>query len=174
VKRQLAQLELDPVVGLRADDTVRCLEPLLITSERTVAAPTHLVHALLADVEAWALWSPHISRVEPSSGSVAAGWTGQVKAWFSPTATTMRVTWAEPGRGMGWESTALGHVLRYEHRIEPVPGGSRVTFGAHVDGRFGEQLTALAKPLSAFGQRRRLARLAALAEFETRRGSGTR
>jgi hypothetical protein len=42
----------------------------MITSERTVAAPTHLVHSLLADVEAWSLWSPHITRVDPASGSV--------------------------------------------------------------------------------------------------------
>jgi len=70
------------------------------------------VHTLLTDVEAWGLWSPHISSVEPASGSVAAGWSGQVKAWFSPTPTTMTVTWAEPGRGMGWETPGLGHTLR--------------------------------------------------------------
>ena len=146
----------------------------MITSERTIAAPTHLVHALLTDVEAWSLWSPHISWVEPSTGSVATGWTGRVKAWFAPAATTMAVTWAAPGRGMGWETPALGHVLRYEQRVEPIEGGSRVTFGARVDGPLGSPLTALARPLSAFGQRRRLARLGALAEFEARRGTGGR
>lgn len=146
----------------------------MIFSERTLAAPTHLVHALLTDVEAWRLWSPHISRVEPASGSVATGWTGQVTAWFAPTTTTMTVTWSEPGRGMGWETRGLGHVLRYEQRIEPVRGGSRVSFGAQVDGRFGALFTRLAGPLSAFGQRRRLARLAALAEFEARRAPANR
>lgn len=146
----------------------------MISSHRTVAAPTHLVHSLLADVEAWSLWSPHITSVKPSSGSVGAGWSGQVKAWFAPAATTMTVTWAEPGRGMGWETAALGHVLRYEQRIEPVKGGSRVTFDAHVDGRYGDLLTKLVKPLSALGQRRRLARLAALAEYEARRAPANR
>lgn len=146
----------------------------MIRSERTIAAPTHLVHALLTDVGAWLLWSPHVRKVDPPSGSVASGWTGSVKPWFSPVATRMTVTWAEPGRGMGWESPALGHVLRYEQRIEPVKGGSRVTFSAAVHGRLGPALTRLAAPLSALGQRRRLARLAALAEWESLRSPGMR
>jgi hypothetical protein len=146
----------------------------MIRSERTIAAPTHLVHALLTDVGAWLLWSPHIRRVDPPTGSVATGWTGTVKAWFSPVATRMTVTWAEPGRGMGWETRGLGHVLRYEQRIEPVRGGSRVTFTAEVAGRYGEALTRVAAPLSALGQRRRLARLAALAEWEAGRSGGSR
>ena len=146
----------------------------MIRSERTIAAPTHLVHSLLTDVGAWLLWSPHVRRVEPASGSVATGWSGSVKAWFSPVATKMTVTWAEPGRGMGWESPGLGHVLRYEQRIEPVKGGSKVTFSAEVEGRYGSALTRLAAPLSAHGQRRRLARLAALAEWEALRSPGLR
>jgi Polyketide cyclase / dehydrase and lipid transport len=141
----------------------------MITSKRTIAAPTHLVHALLTDVGTWALWSPHISRVDPPSGSVAMGWEGRVKAWFSPLATTMTVTWSEPGRGMGWTSRGLGHRLDYEQRIEPVRGGSVVTFTAQVVGRYGELLTRLALPLSALGQRRRLRRLGALAEWEAHR-----
>lgn len=141
----------------------------MITSQRTIAAPTHLVHALLTDVGAWTLWSPHISRVQPPHGSVHTGWEGRVKAWFSPVSTAMRVVWAEPGRGMGWETPGFGHLLRYEQRIEPVRGGSVVTFTASVDGRFGGALTRLALPLSKLGQRRRLARLAALAEWEARR-----
>lgn len=146
----------------------------MIVSERTISAPSHLVHALLTDVEAWALWSPHIASVEPPTGSVAAGWTGQVKAWFSPTPTTMTVTWAEPGRGLGWETPGLGHTLRYEQRIEPVSGGCRVTFSAEVVGRLGETLTRAAAPLSALGQRRRLARLATLAEYEAKRAPANR
>ena len=146
----------------------------MIVSERTVSAPSHLVHALLTDVEAWAIWSPHIASVEPATGSVASGWTGRVRAWFSPTATTMTVTWAEPGRGMGWETPGLGHRLVYEQRIEPVAGGCRVTFSARVVGRAGEALTRVAGPLSALGQRRRLRRLAALAEYEAKRVPGSR
>jgi len=126
----------------------------MIVSERTISAPSHLVHALLTDVEAWALWSPHIASVEPPTGSVAAGWTGQVKAWFSPTPTTMTVTWAEPGRGLGWETPGLGHTLRYEQRIEPVSGGCRVTFSAEVVGRLGETLTRAAAPLAEYEAKR--------------------
>ena len=146
----------------------------MIVSERTVSAPSHLVHALLTDVQAWAIWSPHIETVEPAVGMVATGWTGRVKARFSPAATTMTVTWAEPGRGMGWETAGLGHRLVYEQRIEPIPGGCKVTFSAQVVGRLGEGLTRVAGPLSGLGQRRRLARLAALAEYEAKRSPANR
>src|SRR4051812_130812 len=134
MQRQLAELQLGPFVAVGSGDADRALihppslpgEAFVITSERTVAAPTHVVHSLLTDVGAWPLWSPHIARVEPPRGSVAAGWEGRVKARFAPAPTTMRVTWAEPGRGMGWETPGLGHTLRYEQRIAPVAGGSQV------------------------------------------------
>ena len=81
----------------------------------------------------------------------------------------MTVTYAEAGKGIEWETTGLGHTLRYQQRIEPAPEGSQVRFTAQVEGPAGDVLSQLAKPLSALGQRRRLARLAALAEYETQR-----
>ena len=80
----------------------------------------------------------------------------------------MLVTWEEPGRGMDWHSHALGHVLRYRQRITPEGDGSRVRFEASVDGPLGALLTRAAEPLSGYGQRRRLARLARLAELTAR------
>jgi hypothetical protein len=139
----------------------------VIRSRRDIRAPSHVVHELITDVETWCLWSPHVAAVDPPTGRLAAGWSGKVRAWFAPP-TTMTVIWAEPGRGMGWETPALGHVLVYHQRIEPGENGCRVTFEAHVEGPAGEWITRLAAPLSSLGQRRRLARLGLLAEWHAR------
>lgn len=146
----------------------------MIASERTVGASPEAVHDLLTDVAAWRLWSPHISWTDPTDGHVAAGWRGQVKAWFSPVPTEMHVTWAQPGQGMKWETTGLGHTLRYEQRIDPAPEGSHVRFSARLEGPAGAVLTRIAEPLSALGQRRRLARLATLAEYQARSSRSSR
>jgi len=136
-----------------------------IESSRVVHAPPGVVHDLLTDIAAWRVWAPHVRDARPSGGRVTAGQTVSVRAVFSPRPTPMLVTAVEPERGMRWESRALGHVLRYEQRVEPTPQGSRATFRAQVHGPAGDLLTALARPLSVLGQRRRLARLAALAEW---------
>lgn len=135
-----------------------------ITSELTVDAPPDLVHEVLTDVGAWALWSPHIASVEPSSGPVHAGWVGRVRPWFGPT-TTMEVTEVVPGAGMRWRTRALGHELSYAQLVSAQGEGSRVVFTAAVTGPLGTVVQRLAAPLSALGQRRRLVRLATLARW---------
>lgn len=140
-----------------------------IASEWRTPAPPEVVHALLVDIGAWSLWSPHIASVEPSTGMVHAGSRVAVRAWFSPLPSEISVTWEKPGRGMDWLSSGLGHVLRYRQRIEPDGEGSRIRFDARVEGPLGGLLTRLARPLSAYGQRRRLTRLARLAEFTASR-----
>lgn len=137
-----------------------------IRSAMLVQASAETVHRLLTTVEAWRVWSPHIAWVDPPNGHVAAGWRGRVKAWFAPAPTGMEVTWAEPSRGMDWQSRALGHRLLYAQRIVPEGGACRVTFVARVEGPLGGAVTRLSRPLSALGQRRRLRRLAALAELQ--------
>jgi uncharacterized protein YndB with AHSA1/START domain len=137
----------------------------MIETSRVVHAPPAVVHDLLTDVAAWRVWAPHVRDPRPARGHVSAGQTVSVRAFFSPAPTPMHVTSVEPAGGMTWESRAAGHVLRYAQRVRPAPQGSRVTFTAEVEGPAGALLTALARPLSALGQRRRLARLAALAEW---------
>ena len=60
----------------------------------------------------------------------------------------------------------LGHRLDYADLITP-DGDDRclVTMTAEMSGLVGGMVTTAVGPLSAFGQRRRLARLAALAEY---------
>jgi hypothetical protein len=142
----------------------------MIRSHRTVAAPAAVVHALLTDVAAWRLWSPHIDHVDAASERIdGPGWSGLVKPWFGP-ATRMEVTWCEPGAGIRWTSTAAGHHLDYADLITP-EGDERctVTMTAQLTGPAGAVAERLVAPLSAYGQRRRLARLAALAEYLQRR-----
>ncbi len=137
----------------------------VIRSTHPVAAPAATTHAVLTDVTAWKLWSPHVQRVDaPSRVIESAGWSGLVKPWFGP-ATVMEVTWCEPGRGIRWTSTAAGHRLDYADLIEPDGEGCTVTMTAQVIGPVGPLVQTVVGPLSAYGQRRRLTRLAALAEF---------
>jgi hypothetical protein len=137
----------------------------VIRSERPVAAPAAVVHAVLTDVRAWRLWSPHIARVDaPEQVIEGAGWSGLVKPWFGP-ATRMDVTWCEPGRGIRWTSTAGGYRLDYEDLVDPAGDGCTVTMTARLDGPAGGLLERGVAPLSAYGQRRRLERLGALAEY---------
>lgn len=142
----------------------------MIRSELSVAAPAAVAHAVLTDITAWRLWSPHIARVDTTQDVIeAAGWTGMVKPWFGP-ATRMDVTWCEPGRGLRWTSAAAGHRLDYADLITPDgPDGCTVTMTATVSGPVGPIVQRVVGPLSAFGQRRRLSRLAALSEYLHRR-----
>ena len=69
----------------------------MIRSERPVAAPAAIVHAVLTDVTAWKLWAPHIANVDSVTDVIRdTAWSGMVKPWFGP-ATQMDVTWVEPG-----------------------------------------------------------------------------
>ncbi len=154
---------------VRHDGRGRSARPTVapvIRSSHAVAAPASITHAVLTDVTAWKLWSPHVQRVEaPTRVIESAGWTGLVKPWFGPT-TVMEVTWCEPGRGIRWTSTAVGHRLDYADLIEAdSEGRCTVTMTARVSGPVGPLVQTLVGPLSAYGQRRRLTRLAALAEF---------
>lgn len=138
----------------------------MIRSARPVAAPAAVAHAVLTDVAAWRLWSPHVARVDTAQQVIeAAGWSGLVKPWFGP-ATRMEVTWCEPGRGIRWSSTAGGFRLDYADLIT-ADGDDRctVTMTAELAGPAAGVVEPAVAPLSAYGQRRRLARLAALAEY---------
>ena len=57
----------------------------MIRSERPVAAPAAIVHAVLTDVTAWKLWAPHIANVDCVTDVIRdAAWSGMVKPWFGP------------------------------------------------------------------------------------------
>ena len=143
----------------------------MIRSERPVAAPAAIVHAVLTDVTAWKLWAPHIANVDSVTDVIRdTAWSGMVKPWFGP-ATQMDVTWVEPGRGMRWTTTLLGQRLEYADLITP-DGDDRclVTMTADMSGAGRRHRHHRRRPRSPrFGQRRRLARLGTLAEYLHRR-----
>ena len=59
--------------------------------------------------------------------------------------------------------------LDYENRVFAAPEGSTIRFAARVSGPGARLLERLARPFSALGQRRRITRLAHLAELIERR-----
>jgi hypothetical protein len=139
-----------------------------ITTTTVSTASAERVDALLKDPATWPLWSPHVASVDGPPGPIDVGWSGAVRAFFSPVATTMEVTWAEPGRGMRWTTRAYGHLLAYDNLVETEGDGCRLTWTATLTGRFASAVLPFAGPLSARGQRRRTTRLARLAEMVDR------
>lgn len=140
--------------------------PKPIRHVQHAAAPPEVVDRLLRDIAAWRLWSPHVASVKPDRGEVRGGDVVATRAFFSPVTTPMHVDWARPGEGMGWHSEAFGHRLDYVNRVERAAGaGATIEFTATVTGPAAGLVSALARPFSLLGQRRRMARLAALAEL---------
>lgn len=73
--------------------------------------------------------------------------------------------------GYTWNSTVGPWRLDYDNAVvsDTRGGGSVVTFTAQLHGPAGDVLERLVTPLSALGQRRRMARLTRLAELLERR-----
>jgi hypothetical protein len=140
----------------------------VIRTELPCAASPATVHELLVDVDAWATWSPHVASVSAPDRRIEPGWRGDVRAFFSPTATTMVVDEVRPHGGYTWHSEVGRWRLDYDDAVEPDGGGSRLVFTAQLSGPAADRLERLVGPLSAFGQRRRMARLARLAELVER------
>jgi hypothetical protein len=142
---------------------------VISTELRTTARPA-TVHALLVDVDTWSMWSPHVASVRADARRVASGWEGTTRAFFSPIRTSMTVDEVRPDGGYDWHSTLGPWRLDYRNEVEAESdGGSRLRFSASVSGPGGRVVERVVAPLSAFGQGRRMARLARLAEFLDRR-----
>lgn len=130
------------------------------------------VHGLLLDTSAWFVWSPHVATVDAEQRWLHEGWRGRVRAFFAPLATTMQVTWTAPDGGADWESTLGPWRLAYRNRVTATPHGSLLDWSAALEGPAAELLARLVGPLSAYGQRRRLERLARTAEVVEAHATG--
>lgn len=143
----------------------------MIRTEIDTTASAHAVHELLVDVDAWSLWSPHVAALDAPTRRVEDGWVGRPRAFFAPMAVPMEVDAVEIDRGYTWHSTLGPWRLDYANRVEPAPaGGSTIRFTAQLSGPMASMLESVVGPLSARGQRRRMARLAQLAELVDRAG----
>ena len=143
---------------------------MITTSVACSAAPA-TVHELLVDVDAWSVWSPHVADVTASSRRVEPGWRGGTRAFFSPTATAMIVDEVRPDGGYRWHSTLGPWRLEYDNAVRSAPAGSELRFTAELHGPAAAVLERIVAPLSALGQRRRMARLARAAELVERHGA---
>lgn len=143
---------------------------MIATTVRS-AASAATVHDLLTDVDAWSVWSPHVASVHARERRLRDGWYGRTRAFFSPVATPMTVDVVRPGGGYAWHTTVGPWRLDYENAVigDTRGGGSVITFTAHLTGPGADALERMVAPLSALGQRRRMTRLARLAELLERR-----
>ncbi|MEM7349217.1 MAG: SRPBCC family protein [Acidobacteriota bacterium] len=146
----------------------------MIRAERSTTASAATVHDLLIDVDAWAVWSRHVASVVAERRLVEPGWVGKTRAFFAPGATTMVVDEVRPDGGFRWSSTVGPWRLDYDNAVIPEADGCAIRFTAELQGPAAGLLERLVAPISAFGQRRRMARLAALAELVDRSEFGRR
>ena len=140
----------------------------MIVTEIDSSASPATVHELLVDVDAWSVWSPHVVAVDAVERRVAPGWTGATRAFFSPTATSMVVDEVRLDGGYSWHSTLGPWRLDYQNVVVPAGDGSTLRFSADLHGPAAGVIERLVAPLSAWGQRRRMARLARLADLVER------
>ncbi len=137
----------------------------VITTEIRCAATPATVHELLVDVDSWELWSPHVRRVDAPTRRIGDGWAGGTRAFFAPVATPMVVDEVRVDGGYAWHATLGPWRLDYDNAVRPDGEGSTIRFEARLGGPLAERLERLVAPLSARGQRRRMRRLAHLAEL---------
>lgn len=131
-----------------------------------VAAPVEHVWDVLAEVEDWPQWAPHIRRVEVHpSGPLGPESSGLM--WLRPRmrATFRMATW-EPRHRWMWVGRAGGLTVHYDHRFDSTQSGTAtaLTWVVGLSG-FGSRL--LRRPFSrAYGRNvdRAIPRLRALIE----------
>lgn len=137
----------------------------MIRTESTTTATTATIHELLVDVDSWSLWSPHVAQVSAERDRVDSNWIGETRAFFAPSSTTMVVQEVRPDGGYRWSTTVGPWRLDYDNAILGAADGCIVRFTAELRGPAATILERLVAPISARGQRRRIARLIQLAEL---------
>lgn len=96
--------------------------------ERDMEARPGDVWNLLVDTRRWADWSPSITDVESSETRIRYGTTGKIRTrlggWLP-----FEVTKYKEGSYWAWDVARIGAT---GHRVEPIAGGTRVTFEVPV------------------------------------------
>jgi uncharacterized membrane protein len=89
-----------------------------------VDVPLEQAWDVLADVESWPTWAPHIRSVtvEPS-GPLGPSSSGMLRLRGGMRATFRMAAW-EPPRLWAWVGRAGGLTVHYDHRFEPGAEGS--------------------------------------------------
>lgn len=94
---------------------------------RDLAVEPDRAWEVLADTRYWPAWGPSVTGVElhrPATTHIGPGVSGRVRTavgvWLP-----FRVTEWEQGRSWAW---IVGGVAATGHRVDPAPGGCRVSF----------------------------------------------
>jgi uncharacterized protein YndB with AHSA1/START domain len=98
---------------------------LMLTVDRTIAAPPAVVWGLLVDLRAWPQWGPTIrgAALDRPHSELALHATGTVQTSLL-VAVPFEVTEFDAGRQWGWR---VAGVPATRHRVEPLGDGSRAT-----------------------------------------------
>ena len=113
-----------------------------------IDAPPEQVWVVMSDVERWHEWTPTITSVRrTNTGPFRIGARARVHQPKLLPADWV-VTSLEEGRSFDWESRAPGVLVLARHRVDPVPGGSRVTLSIQYSGPVGSLLGRLLAGLS--------------------------
>ena len=100
----------------------------------SIAAPPERVWAVVVDVERWPERIPTVDAVERlDAGPLAVGSKTRLQQPKLPVAV-WTVTELAEGSSYTWTSTSPGVTIAATHRVEPHPGGSRLTLGLTVSG----------------------------------------
>lgn len=113
----------------------------MFTFEHTIdtTASTDAVWPLYADVSAWLRWDHGLVAVE-LDGPFAEGVGGRITPVGLDT-LPFTLTWVERGRGFADETPAMGHLLRFHHALEPLPGGgTQITHRIEIEGPAAEEM----------------------------------
>ena len=98
----------------------------MFSVDRVIDAPADRVWAVLVDVRTWPQWGPSVSAVDLDGPGheIELGSTGFVRTAVGPTLPFV-ITEFEPLKNWAWR---IGRVAMTRHRLESVPGGTRVIF----------------------------------------------
>ena len=111
------------------------------------AAAPEAIFARWADVEGWPSWDASLITTT-LAGPFAAGTTGTLHPLGMPEPVAFTLTGVEDGAGFSDETRLGPLVLRFDHRVEPRPGGSRIVVSIEADGPDAEQVgSAVAEDL---------------------------
>jgi hypothetical protein len=103
------------------------------------AAAPEAIFALWADVEGWPAWDASLLATT-LAGPFAAGTAGTLHPLGMPEPIAFTLTAVEDGAGFSDETRLGPVVLRFDHRVEPRPGGSRIVVSIEADGPDAEQV----------------------------------
>ncbi len=114
------------------------MQNVLVERSFEVPLPADEAWSALADVERWPSWAPHIAaaRVTPP-GPVGPDTSGTFR--FRPLGRSrFTMTAFDPPRSWTWTGRAMGVLIDYDHRFEPLsPSSTRLVWVVRSRRRIG-------------------------------------